>query len=110
MKICRTKSIFLFFFICLSVCKTTPRRPANVPDSAVSIDGVFIDCSVEETSRANLCTVYIGNSGEVQTSGLFELSGAGREAKQTELRYQAFDGNRIWLQDARALNPVLLLK
>jgi hypothetical protein len=41
---------------------------------------------------------------------LFELSGAGREATQSELRYQAFDGRRIWLRDARALNPVLLLE
>ena len=110
MRICRPKSILLLFFICLSGCKTTPHRPANVPASAVSIDGVFIDCSVEETSRANRCTVYKGDSGEVQTSGLFELSGAGREAQQTELRYEAFDGHRIWLQDARALNPVLLLE
>lgn len=109
MRICRTKSILLLFFICLVGCKTTPPRPANVPASAVSIDRVFIDCSVEELSRANRCTVYEGDSGEIQMSGLFELSGAGREAKQTELRYVGFDGTRILLQDARTLNPVLLL-
>src|SRR5712664_868155 len=110
MRICRAESIFFLSFICLSACKTTPHRPANVPASAVSIDGVFIDCSVEESSRANRCTVYKGNSGEVQVSGLFELSGAGREANQTELRYAGFDGARIWLQDARTLNPVFLLE
>jgi len=110
MGICRTKSIFLLLFICLLGCRTTPHRPANVPASAVSIDRVFIDCSVEDSSRANRCTVYEGNSGEVQVSGLFEVSGAGREAKQTELRYAGFDGTRIWLQDARTLKPVLLLE
>ena len=110
MGICRNKSIFLLFFIGLLACRTTPNRPANVPASAVSIDRVFIDCSVEESSRANRCTVYEGNSGEVQVSGLFELSGAGREANQTELRYAGFDGSRIWLQDARTLNPVFLLE
>ena len=109
MGICRTKSIFLLIFICLLGCRTTPHQPANVLASAVSIDRVFIDCSVEESSRANRF-VYEGNSGEVQVSGLFEVSGAGREAKQTELRYEGFDGTRIWLQDARTLKPVLLLQ
>jgi hypothetical protein len=71
---------------------------------------VFIDCSVEESARANRCTVYKDNSGEVQVSGLFELSGAGREAKQNELQFLAFDGARIWLKDARSLNPVRLLE
>src|ERR1700746_3282519 len=100
----------LVMAVCLLGCKRIDSRPANVPASAVSIDRFFIDCSVEELSRANRCTVYEGNSGEVQVSGLFQLSGAGREAKQTELQYAAFDGTRIWLQDARALNPVLMLE
>jgi hypothetical protein len=100
----------LVIAVCLLGCKRIDSRSANVPASAVSIDRFFIDCSVEELSRANRCTVYEGNSGEVQVSGLFQLSGAGREAKQTELRYAAFDGTRIWLQDARALNPVLMLE
>lgn len=110
MRICRTKSICMLFFICLSGCKTSPHRPANVPASAVWIDGVFVDCSVKESTLANRCTVYKDSTGEVQVSGLFELSGAGREAKQAELRYMGFDGTRIWLQDARTLNPVFLLE
>jgi hypothetical protein len=110
MRPCRTNSICLALFICLSGCKTAPDRPANVPASAALIGGVFIDCSVEESSRANRCAVYKEGSGEVQVSGLFELSGAGREAKETELRYLAFDGARIWLQDARFLHAVLLLE
>jgi hypothetical protein len=110
MGICRAKTIFLLLFICLLGCKTSPHRPPNVPVSAVSIDRVFIDCSVEESSRANRCTVYDRDSGEVQMLGLFKLSGAGREARQAELRYAGFDGARIWLQDARTLNPALILE
>jgi hypothetical protein len=103
-----TNSVLLLLVSCCSGCKTTPRRPNNVPASAVRIEGVFIDCSIEETSHANRCTVYKESSGEVQVSGLFALSGAGREASGAELRYVAFDGSRIWLQDARTLQPVWL--
>ena len=108
MRVRRAKSVYLLLVFSLSGCKTAPQRPANVPASAAHIDGVFIDCSVEESSRENRCVVYKEGSGEVQVSGLFALSGAGREAKEAELRYVAFDGTRIWLQDARSLRPVLL--
>lgn len=110
MRPCRTNPIRLVLCIFLSGCKTAPERPVNVPASAALVGGLFIDCSVEESSRANRCAVYKEGSGEVQVSGLFELSGAGREAKETELRYVAFDGARIWLQDARFLHAVLLLE
>jgi hypothetical protein len=110
MRICGTNSVCLLLFIYLSGCKTAGYRPGNVPASAVRVGDVFIDCSVEESSRANRCAVYNDGSGEVQVSGLFELSGAAREAKETELQYVAFDGTRIWLQDARSLHPVLLLE
>ena len=108
MRICRRYSLCLLVFFCVSGCKTAPFRPANVPASAVRIDDVFIDCSVEKSSRADRCAVYKEDSGEIQVSGLFVLSGAGREAKETDLRYVAFDGTRIWLRDARSLLPVLL--
>lgn len=98
----------MLLFICLSGCKATPNRPANVPASAVLVGGAFIDCSVDESSRENRCAVYKESSGELQVSGLFALSGAGRAAKEIELRYAGFDGTRIWLQDARFLRPVLL--
>jgi len=110
MKNCGTKSVCVFLFICLSGCKTAPHRPTNVPASAVWVDGFFIECSIEEALRANRCTVYKDGSGEIQVSGLFHLSSAGREAKETELRYLTFDGTRIFLQDARTLYPVLLLE
>jgi hypothetical protein len=72
MRACCTNSVLLLLAFCLSGCKTTPRRPANVPASAVRIEGVFIDCSVEETSYANRCTVY----KEVQ--GRFRYRGCSR--------------------------------
>jgi hypothetical protein len=103
-------SASLLLFITLSGCKTAADRPANVPASAALVGGVFIACSVEESSLANRCAVFKEGSGEIQLSGLFELSGTGREAKETELRYVAFDGTRIWLPDARFLRPRLLLE
>jgi hypothetical protein len=108
MRACCAKSVLLLLAFCLWGCKTAPRRPANVPASAVPVEGAFIDCSIEKTSNANRCTVYKQGSGEVQVSGLFALSGAGREASGAELRYVAFDGSRIWLQDARTLQPIWL--
>lgn len=102
--------ICVLAFTSLLGCKASPRRPANVPASGVWTEGVFIDCSVEETSRSNRCTVYNDSSGEVQVSGLFVLSGAGREAQGAELQYMAFDGRRILLRDARTLDPVLLVE
>ena len=108
MKACCAKSLLLLLAFCLSGCKTAPRRPANVPASAVPVEGAFIDCTVEKTSHLNRCTVYKQDSGEVQVSGLFALSGAGREASETELRYVAFDGSQVWLPDARTLQPIVL--
>jgi hypothetical protein len=106
MKILCGVSIALFF--CLLGCTRHPRRPANVPASAVWVDGVFIHCSVEKALLANRCTIYKDAAVEVLESGLFRLTGAGREASPEELQYAAFDGARIFLQDARQLVPFLL--
>lgn len=106
----RSLKILVFLLICVWGCKSTPPRPANVPASAISVNGSFIECSVDEAARANRCAVYNASSGEIQVSGLFHLSGAGREARKNELRYVAFEGTRIWLEDARALDPVVLFE
>lgn len=89
-------------------CAQNPNRPFDVPASAAKVDGAFIQCSVETASLANRCTVYKDTTGDVLISGLFVLSGAGREATSADLKYAAFDGTRIYLEDARALYPVLL--
>ena len=82
-------------------------RSANVPSSAVKVDGFFIECSVESSAHANRCTIYNGDTGEVSSSGQFVISGSGREAQTADLRYAASDGSRIFLWDARILYPVL---
>ena len=69
MRACCAKSVLLLLAFCLWGCKTAPRRPANVPASAVPVEGAFIDCSIEKTSNANRCTVYKQGSGEVQYRG-----------------------------------------
>jgi len=56
----------------------------------------------------NRCTIYDDRSGAVLLAGRFVLTGAGREARKQDLMYQAFDGTKILLQDARALEPRLL--
>lgn len=104
----RISAAFLCLFIFLCGCSKSQHRPSDVPAGAVRVDGAFIDCSIEETSRANRCTIYDDRSGAVLLAGLFVLSGAGREAQKRDLRYQALDGTKILLQDARALEPLLL--
>jgi len=96
------------FFLYLLACtpNTRPAHPATVPSSAIWVDGVFIECSVETNSRANRCTIYGDSTGEVLESGLFILSGGGREATKAELKYAAFAGLVIYLQDARLLSPL----
>lgn len=108
MKVRAPNCICALALVSLLGCKGSPDRPANVPAKALWIDGVFIECSLDKTSHANRCTVYDRASGEIQVSGLFVLSGSGREAKEDELLYQAFDGTTIFLQDARTLDPILL--
>jgi hypothetical protein len=95
-------------FVYLQSCSQNSHRPANVPPSAVPVDGVFIQCTVDREAGANRCTVYKGSTGEVLESGYFVLSGSGREANNAELRYAAFDATRIYLADARYLYPVQL--
>jgi hypothetical protein len=95
-------------FICclLSIglfgCKTTTPRPDNVPASAAKVDNVFIDCSVEKTFRANQCSVYKGDTGEILADGLFVLR-SGEPVSETELRYKAFNETGIFLEDSSIL-------
>lgn len=100
--------LLLALLLCLLGCKrgNTPTRPTTVPASAVWVDGVFIECSVETKSQANRCTIYNDSTGEILRSGLFIVSGGGREATKAELKYAAFGGQVIYLQDARLSYPV----
>jgi hypothetical protein len=106
--ICRSRIAFVGLLTLVCGCTKSPRRPSTVPETAVWIDGTFIECTIEEASRANRCTIYDDKSGSVLLAGLFVLTGSGREAKQPDLRFQAFGGTKILLQDARSLEPLLL--
>src|ERR1700740_343446 len=106
--ICRIRVVLAGLLILACGCTKSRRRPSAIPESAVRTDGAFVECSIEETSHANRCTIYDDRSGAVVLAGLFVLTGAGREAQKRDLKYQAFDGTKILLQDTRALEPLLL--
>src|SRR5215469_13798685 len=107
---CRKSVICALLLIFPQGCSKWAARPANVPSSAAHVADVFVDCSVDERPRANRCTVYKDGSGDIIVSGFFELSSSGSEAMNKELTYAAFDGTRIWLQDARYLRPTSLFE
>src|SRR5215471_8230540 len=106
--ICRTKIASLSLLVLLCACSRSQHRPSAVPESAVWIDGTFIECAIDETSHANRCTIYEDKSGNVLLAGLFVLTGSGREATPPDLKFQAFDGTKILLQDASSLEPLRL--
>jgi hypothetical protein len=103
MKICSPKFICAFLFVYLSGCKGTHSRPASVPPSAVWVDNTFVDCSVEPQSRADRCTVYKQDTGEILADGLFVLNSSNEAADKSELHYAAFGDEGIYLEDARIL-------
>jgi len=80
-------SVFCFVS---SGCREHHRRPGSVPSSAVWVDGVFIDCSVDNAVNKNRCTVYRDGSGEIIADGLFVAGYPPRAANKTELRYAAY--------------------
>lgn len=90
-------------FACLVGCNGFHVRPENVPRSTIWVDHTFIECTVEAKSKANRCTVYKDDSGEVLAEGLFRLAKYQAAAQPPELRYQAFGDGVIYLQDARVL-------
>jgi hypothetical protein len=111
MRVGPLRFLALWLLVCLQGCQRLHLRPENVPSSAVWVDNTFVDCSVEAQSRANRCTVYRDDSGEILADGLFRLSTVYAPADSTvyapaeksELRYAAFGNGMIYLQDARVL-------
>ena len=103
MRVCWSKLIFLCLFVCLSGCKWRHSRPPSVPPTAVWVDNVFVDCSVEAQSKANWCTVYKDDTGEILADGLFVLNSSHLAVDKSELQYAAFGEQGIYLVDARIL-------
>jgi hypothetical protein len=79
-------------------------RPSKVPQSAVWVDGTFIDCSVDIQSKANRCTVYKDGSGEILAEGLFVLDNTDKGADNSQLRFVAFGEQGIYLDDLQILH------
>jgi hypothetical protein len=105
MKIFHVKPITLYLLVCLSGCNSFHFRPKGVPHSAVWVDGTFIECSVETRAKADHCTVYKDDTGEILADGLFLLNTSLAAADKSELRYAAFGNGSIYLSDARKLIP-----
>ncbi len=103
MKTGAVNSILISLFACLLGCSGNHPRPADVPASAVWVDSTFIDCSVERQSRANRCTVWKDDTGEILADGLFVLNTSLGAADISELNYAAFGNGVIFLADARKL-------
>src|SRR5882724_4499211 len=103
MRVCWPKFTLLFSLVSLMGCEGMHSHPEGVPSSAVWVDNVFIDCSVE--AKANRCTVYKDTTGEIQADGLFVLNSnsSHRAAEKSELHYAAFGERGIYLEDARVL-------
>jgi hypothetical protein len=105
MKISAANSISICLLICLSGCNRFHFRPNDVPRSAVWVDGTFIECSVETRAKADRCTVYKDDTGEILADGLFLLNTSHAGADESELHYAAFGNGTIYLSDARKLVP-----
>jgi hypothetical protein len=100
--------IFASAFLFLG-CSNSPKRPLNVPVSAVwaggADGGVFIDCAPSQKGEPNTCTVY-QERGTVYMNGKFILQNQNRGAKAEELKFDSADGKRIYLEHNLVLIPV----
>jgi hypothetical protein len=101
----RLPVLILCSLVCLYGCEEYHRRPRGVPSSATWVDGTFIVCSVEKETKANRCTVYKDDSGEILADGLFVLNSTGRPAEAAALDYAAFGERRIYLANTGVLVP-----
>ncbi len=103
----RLAVLILCCLACLYGCGKYHSRPTGVPSSAAWVDGTFVVCSVEKENKANRCTVYKDDSGEILADGLFVLSSTGRAAEAAALDYAAFGQRRIYLANTGILVPFI---
>ena len=85
-----TTYVFLMPSLILCSCREAHRRPGNVTSSAVSVNGVFIDCTVDTTARMNRCTVYREGDGEILAHGLFGSDYEPAVASEAKFRYAGY--------------------
>jgi hypothetical protein len=98
-----SKSMCLCLFVFFVGCKGMHSRPSSVPHSAVWVDGTFVDCSADMQSKANRCSVYKDDSGEILAEGLFVLGTTDKGADNSELHFVAFGEQGIYLDDLKIL-------
>jgi hypothetical protein len=82
-----------------------PPRPMNLSASAVWVEGVFIECSVNTVTDTNDCSIR-DSKGVLLQDGPFLLDNEGRKATSNELRFSAYRDRKIFLQGERFLYPV----
>jgi hypothetical protein len=99
--------IVLTFGVSLTACNKFHWRPGNVPSSAVWVDGTYVTCNVEESMKADRCTVFEDKTGNILADGLFVLDSSKREVSKNELHYVAVKDRTIFLADARTLSLML---
>ena len=90
---------------CVCGCGKFLHRPRGVPSSATWVDGTFIDCSVDTKAKANRCTVYKDDSGDILADRLFVLNSTGKAADRAALNYAAFGKRIIYLANTGTLLP-----
>ncbi len=91
----------------LTSCNKFHLRPSKVPSSAVWVDGTFVTCDVEESMKADRCTIFDDKTGAILADGLFVLDSSKREAGKSELQYVAVKDRTIFLADAQTLSLML---
>lgn len=95
--------VLFVVLVCSSACDSYHHRPNGVPLSAVWVEHVFIDCSVEKQRDADRCTVYKDDTGEIIADGLWVLNPPWGSTDVSTLHYMAYGHDEIYLDDARAL-------
>jgi hypothetical protein len=106
-KMSRWSLVVVVLFALMAGCSKFHHRPSGVTGSAVWVDGVFIDCEVEASMKADRCTVFGDKTGAILADGLFVLDSSKGPASRAELRYAAFRDRTIFLVDARTLSLLL---
>jgi hypothetical protein len=112
----RLTALVFILLVLASACgcsrgENVPPRPKGVPKSAEWVGGpdggVFIVCESAETDiSAKACTVFSEGTGDVLMSGHFVIRNKGSQVAVRDLKYSAYDGSQILLQNGSSLVPI----
>jgi hypothetical protein len=85
------------------------RLPAISPTAVWAgwIDGgSWVECWFDPQAKANWCTAWDDQTGEVVARTHYVLTSNGQGVPDHELKYRSFGGVHIKLQDGRVLQPL----